>query len=470
MKRIVMITIILATLIGATVYGYRSTTSTKAPSLADDPTVEVVKVGRETLIDLVSATGRVEPKAEVEMNFEMSGIVREVLVKQGQYVEAGTVLARLESTDLDLGVQRAEVELSQAKANLEKLFEPASAEKIAASQAKLESERLKLAELQNDPDQEDEVTKAAAALSLKQVELKKAQWAYDQVAYRGEVGAMGEADALQKATLEYETALAEYNIAVRDLQVSDGTLAEARSALKQAEADLAELMAGPTKAEIADQQAAVELAEITLLEKQRELDSAVLVAPIEGVILEVTIEPGERVLQDAQAAALVMADASAYLLKVKIDEIDIARIKRDQAVTIVVDAFAEKEFSGQVTDISPRPNEEEGNSIVTYEVTVAIQTPKESPGFLSGMTATANIETERLEDVLVIPNRAVKIERGNGQPVIYVEKLGEGEESMRVEVELGLRDETTTEVIAGLEEGDQVIIRRQLEAESQPSL
>ena len=281
---------------------------------------------------------------------------------------------------------------------------------------------------------------------------------------------MGEADALQTATLEYETALADYNIAVRDLQVSDGTLAEARSALKQAEADLAELMAGPTDAEIADQQAAVELAEITLLERQRELDSAVLVAPMAGVVLEVTIEPGERVLQDAQTAALVMADASAYLLKVKIDEIDIARIKGDQAVTIVVDAFAEKEFSGQVIGISPRPNEEEGNSIVTYEVTVAIETPKESPGFLSGMTATANIETERLEDVLVVPNRAVKIERGDGQPVIYVEKLGKEDEIMRVEVELGLRDEAKTEVTAGLEEGDQVIIRRQLEVEPQPGL
>jgi HlyD family secretion protein len=123
-----------------------------------------------------------------------------------------------------------------------------------------------------------------------------------------------------------------------------------------------------------------------------------------------------------------------------------------------------------VIGISPRPNEEEGNSIVTYEVTVAIETLKESPGFLSGMTATANIETERLEDVVVIPNRAVKIERSDGQPVIYVEKLGEGDEVMRVEVELGLRDETTTEVITGLEEGDQVIIRRQVEVELQPGL
>jgi HlyD family secretion protein len=207
-----------------------------------------------------------------------------------------------------------------------------------------------------------------------------------------------------------------------------------------------------------------------LLEKQRELDGAVLVAPMAGVILEVTIEPGERVLQDAQTAALVMADASAYQLKVEIDEIDIARIKRGQPVTIVVDAFAEKEFSGQVIDISPRPTEAEGSSIVTYAVTVAIETPKESPGFLSGMTATANIETERLEEVLVVPNRAVQIERGDGQPLFYVEKLGEGDELMRVEVELGLRDETTTEVMDGLEEGDKVIIRLQPEAEPQPGL
>src|SRR5262245_46355674 len=132
---------------------------------------------------------------------------------------------------------------------------------------------------------------------------------------------MSQADEWQTATLDYETALADYNIAVRELDVSDAQLAEARSALKQAEADLAGLMKGPTNAEIAEKQAAVELAEITLLEEQRKLDQAVLVAPRDGVILDVTIEPGERVLQEAQTAALVMADTSAYLLKVDIDEI-----------------------------------------------------------------------------------------------------------------------------------------------------
>ncbi|GIK38733.1 MAG: hypothetical protein BroJett011_25660 [Chloroflexota bacterium] len=458
MKRAITILFILAVVVGGSVAGYQYLTPAVPQKLNDDPNVEVVQIGRETLVDTVNATGSIEPESEVEMKFEIGGVVKEVLIKRGQYVTAGTVLARLATGDLELEIRRAEIELAQVKAELDQLFEPELAEKIAASRAKVESARLKLADLQDGPDP-DEVTKAEAELRRNQITLKTAQWEYDQVAYRGDVGAMPQADKLQEATLDYEAAQADYNLAVKEATPAD--LAEARSTLAEAQSSLAELLKEPSTAEIAAKQAAVDKAQLTLEEKQRDLEQAVLTSPTDGVVLEVNIEPGERVLDDAGDAALIIANTSTYLLKMEVDEIDIGRIRQGQPAEVSLDAFAEQSFAGAVTDIAPRPVEKEGDSIVTYEVTITLDPSGQPLNLLTGMTASAAIETRQLKDVVVVPNRAIQIDRAGSEPVVFVEKLDGQGQTTRVEVELGSRNGNVTEVVAGLEEGDQVIIRKQ---------
>jgi HlyD family secretion protein len=458
MKRVIMILLILIVVVGTSVAGYQYLTPAEPPALSEDPSVEIVPVGRETLVDTVNATGSIEPESEVEMKFEIGGMVKEVLVKRGQYVTAGTVLARLDIGDLELEIRRAEIDLAQQQAELDKLFEPEIAEKIASAQAQIESARLKLVELQDGPDP-DEVTKAEAELRRKEIALKTAQWEYDQVAYRGDVGAMAQADTLQEATLDYEAAVADYNIAIK--KATPAEIAEARSTIAEAQSSLAELLKEPSAAEIASQQALVDKAQLTLEEKQRDLEQAVLVAPTDGVVLEVNIEPGERVLDEASDAALLIADTSTYLLKMEVDEIDIGRIRQGQSAEVSLDAFTEQTFGGTVTDIAPRPVEQEGESIVTYEVTITLDPSGQPINLLTGMTATAAIQTRQLKDVVVIPNRAIQIDRGSSQPVVYVEKLDDQDNPMRVEVELGSRNGPVTEVVAGLEEGDQVIVRKQ---------
>jgi HlyD family secretion protein len=468
MKRVLLITLILAAIIGVSVAGYwYAAPAAKPPKLTDDPNVEIVAVGRETLQDTVNATGRIEPRAEVEMKFQIGGVVAEVLVERGQHVTAGTVLARLDTTNLELEIQRAKIDLAQQQAEFDKLFEPELAERVASAQAEVQSTRLKLADLLDGPDP-DEVTKAEADLSLKQIELKKAQWEYDQVAYRGDVGAMPQADRLQEATLNYEIAQANYNIAVKEPTPAE--IAGARATVASAEASLAELLKEPSAAEIASLQASIDKAQLTLHEKQRNLEEAVLAAPTDGVLLEVNIEPGERVLNEENEAAMVVANTSAYLLKVEVDEIDIGRIARGQTATIDLDAFTDREFEGRVADISPRPVSEASDAIVTYEVTITLDTGQDAPGLLSGMTANATIETGQLEQVVVIPNRAIQIDRQSGQPKVYVEKLDSDGNPTRVEVELGMRNGSVTQVVDGLAEGDQVVIRNQPEGEATPNL
>jgi len=468
MKRIIIILLIVAAAAGVSVVGYQyGTPVNEAPSLEEDPLIEIVPVGRKTLLDTVEATGRIEPRAEVEMNFEIGGVVEEVLVAQGQDIAASTILTRLNIDNLEYEIMQAEIDLVQQQAELERLFEPELAEKIASARARVESARLQLAELLDGPDP-DEVTKAEAELSRTQIALKKAQWEYDEVAYRGDIGAMPQADRLQEATLEYEIALADYNLKTKDPTPAE--IAQARSTMADAEATLAELLQEPSAAEIATRQALVDKAQLTLAQKKRDLEEAVLIAPTNGTLLDVNIEPGERVLNDAQNAAMIIADTSAYLLKMEVDEIDIGRIRPGQEVAIGLDAFFDRKFEGLVTDISPRPVQNDANAIVMYEVTVTFDTSDGATGFLPGMTANATIQTGQLDAVVVVPNRALQIDRYSSRPAMFVENQDGSGNPSRVEAELGLRNGDVTEVVAGLTEGDQVVIRTTPEAESTPNL
>ncbi|GIK38443.1 MAG: hypothetical protein BroJett011_22760 [Chloroflexota bacterium] len=460
MKRIFVFLLIVATLIGGGVFGYQYLgTPVEPTSLNEDSAVEIVPVERKTLVDTVSASGSIEPEAEVEMKFETGGKVKEVLVQEGQIITAGTVLARLDTTDLEMKVRSAEIDLTQAQANLDQLLEPELAEKVVAARASVESAQLNLADLEDGIDP-DEVTKAEAALKQTEITLKEAQWAYDQVAYRGDVGAMPQANELQDATLAYESALADYNLAVKEATPAE--LAAANSTLASAQSSLAELLEEPSAAEIASQQASVDKAQLSLEEAQRNLEDATLVAPTGGVVLQVNIEPGERVLDDATEAALTIADTSTYLLKMDVDELDIGQVKVGQPATVTLDAFAGQSYAGTVAKISPSPASTDTDSIVTYEVTIALDTQEQGLGLLSGMTANATIQTKELSEVLVVPTQAVQTDEGS-EAITYVEKLDEQGQVMRVEVELGLRSGSVREVIAGLEEGEQVIIRQQVE-------
>ena len=465
MKRFVLIVIVLGGLAAAGWYGYQQYFKPVEPTtLSEDPRVEIVTIGSETLEKTISATGSIEPEAEVEMKFETGGTIEEVLVKQGQTITAGTVLARLDTTDLERAVRSAEIDLVQAEANLQQLYESELAENIAAAQASVESAQLELADLQDGPDP-DEVTQAEVALKQNEITLSDAQYAYDQVAWRGDVGSMSQSSELQDATLSYESAVADYNLAVKE--ASPAELASARSSLASAQANLAELLKEPSAAEIASQQASVDKAELSLEEALANLNGADLVAPTGGVVLQVSIEPGERVMDDADDAALSIADTSTYLLKMEVDELDISEVRQGQKASVTLDSFTNQVFEGTVTDISPSPSSEDSDSIVTYEVTITLDAEGHDVGFLSGMTANANIETQILEDAVVVPTQAIQSDQVDGQSITYVEVLDGPNSTSRVEVETGLRSGSMTQVTAGLEVGDQVVIRQQFE---QPNL
>jgi HlyD family secretion protein len=504
MKRVVIILLVLAVVIGVTVAGYQLL-NPKPYSIADDPDVEVIDIQRDTIVSTINATGRIEPEGEVQLEFEAgNSIVADVLVDRGQYVTAGMVLARLESSQLELAVKQAVADLTRAEAQLEQLYEPALAEDVASARAavvsaqanldhvlagprpdEIESAQAAVASAQANLDKvldglsEDDITVAAANLRRAEIALQDAQWAYDQVAFRGDIGSLPQSAQLEQATIDYETALANYNLAVRgateaDIAAARSQLAQAesnlarllespteadveaaRSQLAQAEANLARLLKEPNGAEVAAAQAAVDVAQIGLEQAELNLEKASLVSPIDGVVNEVNVKRGEQ--PPIGQAAMTITDASAFHIDVEVDEIDIGRVAPDQSVIVAVDAIPDEDFTGHVAEVSPGPMQGASSGIVAYEVTINLDS--DDPRLRTGMTSDATIETERMEGVLVVPNRAVSVDRSGGEPVAYVEKVGEDGNPARTEVELGLRNETLSQVLSGLEVGDQIVIR-----------
>ena len=504
MKRVVIIVVILAAVIGVTVVGYQFL-NPKPYNIAEDPDVEVIEIQRDTILATINAAGRIEPEAEIQVDFEANnGLVAEVLVERGQSVAAGTQLARLDTHNLELAVKQAEIELARAEVQLEQLYRTALAEDIASAQAAVESAQANLDQVRDGPRQDeiasaqaavesaranldrvqegpsdDDVTVAAANLRRSEVALKEAQWAYDQVAYRGDIGALPQAAQLEQATIDYETALANFNLAVQG--PTDADIAAARSQLAQAESSLAQLLESPTEADIAAAQsllaqaeaslarlieepdeaevatarAAVDTARIGLEQAELNLAKASLIAPVDGVVTEINVKRGER--PPVERPAMVITDMSDYHIDVEVDEIDIGRVARDQGVVVIVDAIPEEDFAGHVADISPGPIRGLSSGIVAYEVIIALDS--DDPRLMPGMTTDATIEIERLEEVLVVPNRAVSIDRSSGEPVAYVEKVAEDGNPTRAKVELGLRNETVSQVLSGLDDGDQIVIR-----------
>jgi HlyD family secretion protein len=142
--------------------------------------------------------------------------------------------------------------------------------------------------------------------------------------------------------------------------------------------------------------------------------------------------------------------------------LDIGQVKQGQEALVTIDAFGKQSFKGTVTDVAPSPVSSDADSIVTYEVTITLDTTGQGAGLLSGMTANASIVTQELSQVVVVPKQAIQTEESGSETITYVEKMDEQGQVTRVEIETGLRVGSYTQVTAGLAEGDEVVIPQQV--------
>ncbi len=442
MNRLFIVLVVRAAL---AVAGWWVYDSYLAPAEEPQQQREEVQVERGTLLALVNATGTVFPKEQTTLSFQTPGRVDEVLVEEGQFVASGSPLARLDTADLEFAISQAEVALATAQAQLLSLQREPAEYDIAAAEAGLSSAQAAYRRLL-DGLSEEEITVAGSNLEQAEAALRQAQAAYDQVADRPDVAMLPQSLQLEQATAAYEAAQASFDLAVQE--PTGDQVAAARSAVVQAEAALARLREGVQEEDLLLAQLAVAQAEIGLRQAQHQLEGTVLQAPHDGIVTLVGVREGE--LSGGQPA-FVLTDLSEYHLEVIVDEIDIGRVEVGQPVTVTLDALPGVTLEGEVTQVADTALPEA--LVVSYLVTVQLS-PNGAP-LRAGMTANADLVVDRREDVLLVPNRFIRIDRATGQ--VYVDKLVNGQ-VQPVEIQTGQRDETRSEVLAGLEEGDVVVL------------
>jgi len=396
----------------------------------------------------VSVTGRVVPVHRAELAFAMPGRVVEVLVAEGEPVEPGQLLARLEDAQLQAAVAQAEAGVAQAEAQLAKLRAGARPEQVAVAEAGVSQARaavgtsemaIAAAEAQAAIAQSalwaaqaqlNQVragpTEEEIEIARQQVELAKAQ-RYAAQSQRDAVGGLrdaapnstydlgvfqaaeGQAFAAENqvtiAELQYELvkqgarpeqiavveaqvaqARASWHAAQVAVEVAGGQHEAALAALEQAEAQGALVQAPPTHEDLALAQAGVAQAQAALEQALAALSQAHLTSPIAGTIAQVNLRPGDMVA--AGIAVISVGSLDAFEIETTdMDEIDAARIQVGDRVELLFDALPELEATGIVRSIALKAGAGLGGT--AYKVVIALDDQAE--GLRWGMTASVDI-------------------------------------------------------------------------------
>ena len=450
------ITLIVIALIAVLGFvGYQRISARRAAAAA--PALETAIVQRSDLTVAVEATGSLVPRSEVALAFKSGGQVAEVLVIEGQDVEAGEILARLD----DAAIQ---VQIAQAELNLQSLTSPyaiADAEKALADaiEALDDAEYTRRNQQAGYRGDDSTIEGIKADLILAEDKVEEKQEKFDEVAHKPE-------DDYERAVAlaELSAAIEARDALVRQLnwylghpssieqEALDADVAKAKADVAAAQALLAELKGDPLpdNAELYLSPAITQLrqAKISLESAQLALDDTLLVAPIAGTVATLDVQAGEFV--NPGVPVIVLSEIDALQAEVNLDETDVARIEVGSPTVITLDAFPGVELSGHVESIAPVAIVQSG--VVLYPVTINLDDTADLP-LRSGMTANVSILIERREGALLVPLRAVETE---GKRAYVWRATPDGSE--RVEVTLGLITDTEVEILSGLAEGEEIIV------------
>ena len=422
----------------------------QAQAQAKPTAQQTATIKRGNLTATISAAGTVMARSQVALTFETSGQVKEINVKVGDKVKVGQVLAKLDSTDLAVAVTKSQLTLDTYKIKLAQTKEGPKPADIESAKASLASAQAAYQATLNKYSLSD----AQLAVARAQVDKAAATLQRAQLAYNWESNNWLDADptqssqktALDDAQTAYNLAQAAYN--QQAAGINDSSLQSAVSQVAQAQSALDKLLNTPTPEDIASAEAQVKQDEASLQQAQIALTKASVIAPFDGTVADIYAQVGQWAGSSTQALALV--DFSKLDLAITLAEVDVTKIKEGDQVQIALDAVQGTVFTGTVTEIDLVGTTTQG--VVNYAAIVSIDHPADT--IRPGMNASANIILEHREDVLLVPNRAVRTvgTRLRTATVLYEGQL------IDVPVTLGLSGDSQSEVMSGLQEGDLVFI------------
>jgi RND family efflux transporter MFP subunit len=403
----------------------------------------------------VTGTGKVEPAAQAALSFKTAGTLGELAAEVGQNVQASQVLASLDPGSLDASLLGAEADLIAAQQALDDLLEGPTEQQIAQAEMALAQTRddLRAAEYKWNSQQEgmrassDTIRGAEARLTLAQAEVDHAWEEYDSVSGRPSDDPV-KALALSKlvaARADRDSALRNVNWYTghpTEIQqaILDSEVAVAQANLLQAEEDLLDLRVGPDSD-------AVESAQARLRAAQAVVDQARLVSPIDGTVMSVNHGTGDSIVPGE--VEIVIADLDSLHIDTTVDELDVGQVELGQLVEITLDALPDLVFEGSLAGIDLTP--EIGSTSTQYPVRVELKSIDDLVRV--GMTAALSILVADEEDAVLIPNWALGFDPESSEIFVFVV---EGEDRERRVLELGLRNDTVSEVLSGLEPGETI--------------
>lgn len=391
----------------------------------DDLTkVATTKAEKASITESVTANGKIQPEVEVKISSDVSGEIRELYVKEGDSVKAGQLLARIDPELYQSALARTEAALNNSKANL------------ASSRARLLQAEAKLSELEK---QFQRNTKLHQEKLLSDAEFETA-----------------------KST--YVTAKAEVESAKQNILASQFT---------------------------------VQSQEATLKESTKNLSRTEIFAPVNGVVSKLNVEKGERVVGTSQMAGTEMmriANLNDMEVSVDVNENDIVKVALGDTALVEVDAYGTRKFKGVVTEIAnsattttATTSDQVTNFVVKIRILrssyadLSAQYGSKRSVFRPGMSASVDIQTQSVNDVVAIPiesvtmrdkseldsskTETIKVKRksSNGstakksndeQEMVFV--FNDGKVTLRA-VKTGIQNDKLIEIKEGLQVGDEVV-------------
>ena len=420
------------------------------------PAFRTAAVTRGPLTSAVSATGTLNAVITVQVGSQISGQIKELHADFNSVVKKNQLIARIDPESFEAKVNQAKAQVDAARASV--LNQQAMVEKTRAD---LENARAALAA--------SRANTAKAQVTV--VDSRRTLGRNHDLRVRGLI-----------AQADEDTAQAAYDSAVAQQEASRAQEEAQGSAVRSAEAQLrvAEAMLQNAKAQVVQNEAALRQAQV-------DLDRTFIRAPVDGVVVGRNVDVGQTVAASLQAPTLfiIAQDLRNMQVDTNVDEADVGRVKVGQTVTFTVDSFPGRTFGGEVVQIRKAPLVVQ--NVVTYDVVVSARNPDQR--LLPGMTANVRIVIEQKDNVVQVPNAALRFRppgmeptererparpsgpggRGGGPPSGRVWIVGTDGKPAAISLQLGIGDGTYTEVAKGeIKEGEHVIVGLAVPGERPP--
>ena len=376
---------------------------------------QTAKVERGNLTATIGATGTVRARQTAVLIWQAAGMVDTVDVKVGDNVPANFVMASLAKSSLPQSVILAEADLVDAQ----KAF--------------------------------NDLLNSTTAQAESVVALRDAQEVYDKAAnWREELNGKIDIKEIHYKKIYGRTVpiLKEYRgfASEETIAKADEDLALAKAKVDDAQREFDRLKNGADAVDISAAQARVDAAQATI-------NLARVIAPFAGTVTEAYPLPGDQIA--AGATAFRVDNLSSLLVDVEVSEVDINNVSAGQPVTLSFDAILGKDYHGQVVEVAQTGTSVQG--VVNFKVTVELTDA--DTDVKPGMTAAVNIVVNEMQDILLVPNRAVRLI--DGERVVYL--LVDGQ-PVKTGIRLGPSSDTVSVVAGGdIKEGDTVVLNPPVE-------